>query len=238
MKPKEGVITAQTSADERLLRALAEQLKLPLLRIARSAELAQLETDANLQHISQTADTALRLLDGFLLSSHLHGEVALQLEPVSIASLLTDTAHTLEPLARQHNCDITVSLGGKYNPVMAHRERLESAMLLLGCSLIEGRATEERRHEVVLGAHKSARGIVTGAFDNQPGLSADVFRRGRALYGSARQTMPTFSAGNGAGVFVADSLFRTMAADLRVARHDKLTGLAATLSPSSQLQLV
>lgn len=221
--------------DERLLRALAEQLKLPLLQVARVAELGD---PKSLTTISYIADTALRLVDGFLLSSELHQQETLRLEPVSVSSVLTDTAHKLTPLAKQNDCDIEVHLSGKYGPVMADQKGLESAFMLLGYSLIEARAGEGQRHRVVLAAHRGAQGLVTGVFDNQPGLTADMLRRGRALYGAARQTMPDMSATSGAGVFVADALFRAMEAPLRTARHNHLSGLATTLHPSSQLQLI
>lgn len=226
-------------AQERLLQALAEQLKLPLLQIARQAELGRSDDiTANLEHIGYIADTALRLVDGFLLSADLHDEQTLRLEPVSLSSALTDVAHRLEPLAKQNDCDIAVSLGGKYAPAMAHRESLDSALMLLGYSLIEGRSGNGKRHEIMLGAHRSSNGLVAGIFDNQPGLSTDIFRRGRALHGNARQSMPSTMAANGAGVFVADSLLRAMAAPLHVARHHNLTGLAATFHQSGQLQLI
>src|SRR5688500_1971686 len=228
-----------TVPDERLLRALAEQLKLPLLQIARTAEFAAETGDTkSLTSISYIAETALRLVDGFLLSVDRHTQEILHLEPVSVSSILQDTAHKLAPLAKQNNCDIEISLHGRYAPVMAHQESLEAALMLLGYGMIETRTSEKSRHTVVLAAHKSVKGLVAGVFDNQPGLSADMFRRGRALYGSARQAMPVASADNGASVFVADALFKAMEAPLHVARHNKLAGLAATLHPSSQMQLV
>jgi hypothetical protein len=225
--------------DQRLLRALAEQLKLPLLQIARSAELAHETRDpSSLATIGYIAETALGLVDGFLLGASEGEQVALQIESVPVSSILNDTAHKLAPLARQNNCDIELSLHGKYGPVMAHRQTLESALMLLGYSMIETRGLQKRRHRVILAAHMSARGLVTGVFDNQPGLSSDAFRRGRALYGGARQTMPAAMGANGASVFVADNLLKAMDAPLHVARHDKFTGLATTLHPSTQVQLV
>lgn len=224
-----------TGSDDRLLRALAEQIKLPLLQIARMAEL---DDPAYLPAIRHVADTAMSLLDGFLLSAERDQE-SLQLEPVSLSSVLTETAHKLDFWAKQNNCDIEVRLAGKYVPVMAHEQSLQSALVLLGYSLMETRTSERKRHRVVLAAHRNPHGgLVAGVFDNQPGLSADVFRRGKALYGTARQPVPALSGANGAGVFVADALLHTMAASLRVARHNRLTGLAGTFHPSSQLHLV
>lgn len=229
----------QAIPDERLLRALAEQLKLPLLQIARTAELAQeMHDQKSLQNISYIAETALRLVDGFLLSADRHTQEIFQLQPVSVSSVLHDTAHKLAPLAKQNDCDIELSLQGKYGPVMAHRESLESALMLLGYSMLEARALKQERHRVVLAAHKNSKGLVAGVFDNQPGLSADMFRRGRALYGSARQALPSATGSSGASVFVADTLLKAMEAPLHVARHNKFTGLATTLHPSTQVKLI
>ena len=239
-----GVTTLATAgysseAQERLLRALAEQLKLPLLQIAREAELAATNNDQKaLGSISYTADMALRLVDSYLLSVQLQSLPVLELEPVSISAVLQDTAHRLNQLAKQYDCDLEVHLSGKYGPVMAHRQSLESAFATLGYAFIESMPTAENKHKVILGAHRSAKGLVTGLFGNQEGTSADMYRRGMALFGTARQPIPTLSPQSGAGVFVAESLLKNMDATLQVSRHNKLSGLAVTLIQSQQLQLV
>ena len=88
-----------TVPDERLLRALAEQLKMPLLQIARTAEFAAETGDTkSLTNISYIAETALRLVDGFLLSADRQAQEVFHLEPVSVSSILQDTAHKLAPL--------------------------------------------------------------------------------------------------------------------------------------------
>lgn len=225
--------------EERLLKALAEQLKVPLLQIAREAELGVLNQDTSaLSDIEYAADMALRLIDGYLLSMQLHAAPNLQLEPVSLSAVLDDVAHQLQHLARQYNCDLAVSLSGKYEPVMGHREALETAYLCLGYAFIESIPPSDQRHSVTFAAHRSAYGLVAGVFGNQPNWSSEVYRRGRALYGHAKQSMPGLTAQNGAGIFVADSLLKSVASSLRMGRHHNLSGVAATLVPSKQLQLV
>ena len=91
---------------------------------------------------------------------------------------------------------------------------------------------------IKLAAHRGKQGIVAGMFSDSEGLGSDMFRRAYQLYGRSRQPMPQLSAGAGAGVFIAESLLDSMSARLRVARHQKLMGLAATLAPSKQLSLV
>jgi signal transduction histidine kinase len=223
---------------ERLLRALAEQLKLPLMQIARQAELADVTGVKSYKSISYTADMALRLIDSYLLSVELQALPSLQLEPVSVSAMLQDTAHSLSELAKQYNCDLQINLKGKYQPVMAHHKSLEAALTSLGYAFIESAAPSEERRTVVLGAHQSSRGLVVGVFGDQPEISADALKRGIALFGTAKQAIPSFSASAGAGVFVANALLANLEAPLHTSRHNKLSGLAATLLPSHQLSII
>ncbi len=212
---------------------------MPLLQIAREAEFATEVTEPHaLRSISYTADMALRLVDSYLLSVQLQALPVLELEPVSVSAMLQDTAHRLNVLAKQYDCELEVHLSGKYEPVMAHRQSIEAAFATLGYSFIEATPASDKTHRVVLGAHRSHRSLVAGIYGNQPDLSADMYRRGKALFGTARQALPSMSPSAGAGIFVADSLLKNMDTPLHVSRHNSLAGLAATLSPSQQLSLV
>lgn len=227
------------TASERLLRALAEQLKLPLLQIAREAELADSTQDISaLGRISYTADMALRLVDSYLLSVQLQSLPSLELEPVSVSAVMQDAAQHLSKLAKQYDCDLEVHMAGRYQPVMAHRKSLEAAYTTLGQAFIESHPDTSHSHTVVFGAHRSQRGLVAGIFSSQEAANADALKRGRALFGTARQSLPGLSPMAGAGIFVADSLLSNIQAPLHPSRHNKLLGLAATLLPSQQLQLV
>lgn len=231
------------ASEERLLLALAENLKLPLLQIARRAELAQIRPKNSgtvLQDIELTADGALQLLDSYLLSMRLAKGSTVELEPVSVPAILADTAHKLENLAKQYNCSLELQVKGRYEPVMAHAQGLKSALTSLGMVFIEAQNSvpHKKPATIQLAAHHSRGGIVAGLFADVDGLSTDMFRRSKALYGHARQPLTQMSAGAGAGVFIADSLLMRMATNLRVAHHHKLTGLAATFMPSRQLELM
>jgi len=230
---------ATVPVDNRLLQAMAEELKLPLLQIARQAELAagDVVDPATLQAIELSATQALWFVDSYLLSQKLMQQASLELEPVAVSAALQDTAQALNALAKQHNCHLELHLSGRYAPVMAHRIALQTALIGLGSTLISA-AQNDPQSRLVLAAHRSRGGIVAGIFSQTEGLSQSVYQRGRALYGKARQPMQEFSSGAGAGVFVADALFGSMDSRLRVAKHHNLTGLAATLQPSRQLALI
>lgn len=226
------------SEQERLLRALAEQLKLPLMQIAREAELAQItKAPHSLKTITYTADMALRLIDSYLLSVQLESLPVLDIEPVSVSAVLQDTAQQLNELAKQYNCDLQVDLKGRYQPVMAHKQSLEAAYASLGYAFIEAVPHDEKKHVVVLGAHHSRHGLIAGVYGTGT-VSADTFKRGKALFGTAKQALPKLSSTSGAGIFVANSLLTQIESPLHVSRHNNLTGLAATLLPSQQLALV
>ncbi len=237
-----GALTDQDS--ERLLNVLAEQMRVPLMQIARRIELGKLTDTAELtlNNIEFTAETALRLLDNYLLSIKLsRNQDRLQLEPVSVSEVLHDTAHQLSKLAKQQNCELELHLGGKYEPIMAHRSGLQAALNCLGYVFIEAQHNQvdkSKKPTVKIAAHRSRGGIVTGMFANFEELNSGVYKRAHNLYGVANQPLSNITASNGAGVFVADSLFTSMAAHLRVARHQKFTGLAATFLPSRQMVLV
>lgn len=211
---------------ERLLRALAEQLKLPLIQIAHHAELAH---ENALSEISLSAERALSLVDNYILASTMQQQ-ELRFEPVAISSVLYDVAEALGPMARQYNCELELRLDGKYEPVMANQQGLRAALVTLGQSYIE--AGTDSHSRVILAGYKSRNGITAGLFAKHSEQTAELFRR------ALKSDEPAGKTAASAGLYIADSILRAMAARLYVARHHNLNGLAATFVPSVQLHLV
>lgn len=227
---------------EQLLLSVAEQLKLPLLQIARQAELARSEgVQADLKAIETTADMAIRLLDNYLFGARLALEerYMLQMEPVSISSVLYDTGQQLDAMAKLYGVDLQLNIGGKFGPVMANRHGLQAAMVSLGSSLIEALSNLEAKSlHLQLAAHRCRYGIVAGMYSNVEQLTTEALRQGRKLNGHARQPLATLTHSNGAGVFVADAILQAMDAQLKVSRHHRLYGLGAVLQANPQTQLI
>lgn len=235
VRPSEVIVYT----DDRLFDAIAEQLKTPLLQISQHIELARRGATPQLEHVETVADMALQLIENYQMSRQFSAEqLAMQLEPISVSLALHTAAERLTSIAREYGCELQLDIKGKHGPIMAHRPSLEAAMTSLGYSFIEAQQKGTKRPELILAAHRSRSGIVLGVYSNQDELTTDMFRRAKYLYGRAKQTVPTLGHTPTAGVFVADSLFQNMATKLAVARHSKLTGLAATLQLSPQLQLV
>lgn len=230
----------ENESQSRLLRSLAEELKLPLMQIARSAELALLSGDLKaIQHAEVLADTALRLIDSYVLSTQtMLGQQILHLEPVSVSATMYDTAQYLNKVAKLYDCSIDLTISGKCGLVMAHPAGLQAALTSLAYSFINALGSSNKKSKIVLTAHKTKQGIITGVQTSDQELSANLMKQAKKLYGVARQPMADLTHSSGAGIMVANSLFDAMATNLRVVKTKANTGLAATLLPSQQLALL
>lgn len=233
----------QKNAGDLLFASLAEQVKLPFVQIAHAAELSRLnpepkELERLFDTISVTSQAAMKLIDGYLLSVELQKEPSLPLEPVSLGSVLYDSMHDLQAYAAAHDCTLELSVQGKYGPVMARPEVVKTAIESLGYSFIEAASSLGTQAKVLLLVRRTAQGITAGVFSDAGKLSATLFKQAKILKGQARQPLGNFSAGSGAGVFVADALFDWLESPMRVSKHRTMHGLAATLISSKQLSLV
>lgn len=219
---------------------LAEQVKLPLVQILHAAELLGDLQNPQLSTISVAGQTAVRLIDGYLLSVQLQREGQLELEPVSVSSLMYDTAEALRPAATAADVRLELEVAGRYGPVLTHSRALASALINIGHSFIEAASVEEkpRRRVVKLVVRRISTGISAGMFSQRPALSSELLARARSMQGASHQPLPGFVSDAAAGIFVADQLLSHIEAPLRPARLKDATGVAATLLPSRQLSLV
>lgn len=227
---------------QNLLLSITEQLKLPLMNIARHAELAGMYPEqSDFAAIQATADAALQLLDNYILGVRLACQEAqlAAMEPVSVASVLYDAAEELKPIAASYGVKLDLHVEGRYGPVMAHRRGLQAALVSLGYTLVEALPAQELPQlRLQLSAHRCRYGIVAGLYCEAEQVAAQTLRRGRQLYGYARQPLGGISHTSSAGVFVADAILHAMQSQLTVSHHRHLHGLGTVLPLSPQLQLV
>src|ERR1700690_3413916 len=129
-----GTASGSPILSQQLLLGVAEELKLPLLQIARQAEQLQLAGgQSDLKTIQATADTALRLLDNYVLGVRLALEPQqLDIEAISVSSVLYDAGQQLDALAKAYGVALELNIAGKFGPVMAHRQGLQAALVSLG----------------------------------------------------------------------------------------------------------
>ena len=236
----EGTGSTAPVLSQQLLLSVAEELKLPLLQIARQAEQGQLAGGTDLAVIQATADSALRLLDNYALGVRLALEPArLDVESISVSSVLYDTGQQLDALAKSYGVALELNIAGRFGPVLAHRQGLQAALVSLGAALIEALpAQDQPQLKLQLATHRSRYGIVAGLYSSTNQLSNEALRRGRLLQRRSRQPLLNLTHTSGAGIFVADTILRAMALHLRASRHHRLYGLGTVLQPSHQVQLV
>lgn len=224
---------------ERLLSAVAEHLRQPLLYVRQAAELA--EDDQSIiapAELRSAADAGLMLVEHFLSWQRLEqsGE-----KPVSAQVGLTSVMHqvqgTLQAIATSGQTSLELIVNGRYSPVISDPQVLSSALSALALSFIEASSAHEHSR-VVLGVHKTRWGLVAGVYSQSLSVRADSFLRHRQLVGSARQLLPTSSHSPMSGVAVAEALFGQLDVKLRPSKHKGMDGLAVTLAPSPQLQLL
>lgn len=237
------LVDSQLSADSlSLLKVVAEDMKLPLVQIARTIELGRLIgnfSPESLSIVEQGAVSALELLDNYMLGLKLaeHQE-ALKLEPVCMASVLYDTATSLSAFAKQRHVEIELQVDGSYAPVMAHQSGLQAALVSLGRVIIEAQPQNHKLNIVKLSIHRTNQGTAAGIYSDIDPISPSHLRNATQLSGKARQPLNWFSNGSASGIFMAQSILLAMAGRLRTSRYHKQAGLAVVLKPSLQLQLV
>ncbi len=216
---------------DRLLIALAEQLKTPLVQIAQLSELAAVDSSASISIITKQA---LRAVDAFLLAE---AQTVLELEPVSVGAVLYDVAHELSPLAREYGVELEIDARGRTVPIMAHQGNLQTLVSLLGSTLIQSVGdTSSEPQRVVLGCHTTKGGIVVGAFGSANETAGASLGVARKLYGRASQTSADTTAT--ASVMLADKLAVQLQSVLKVYRHSSLQGMGALFAHSKQLRLL
>lgn len=219
--------------------SLAEQVKLPLVQIRHAVELLGQDAGQAAKLIDTTALATLRLIDGYLLSVRLQQEGQLQLEPVSVSSLLYDTAEQLKDYAALHHCDIDLVIGGRYEPVMAERRALQAALLALGYGFVgASAATARKRQTLKLVVRRRGGGLSAGVYGRDMIIPKGLLKQARQLQGHRHQALPDFASDSGAGVLIADRLLAQLGSTMQPAKMQGSYGLAALLTPSRQLSLV
>lgn len=236
----------QSTLPQRLLALITEELKVPLERIARTGELAHLgATDSSvaLNDISLICQTAIRLVDNYALGLKLVNfePGTLELEPVAASSVLAEVIAELEPLAASHGIKLELELYGRHLPVIANARALAAAMSSAGASLLEvisSKYGSDYQTSLKLCLHHGRGVAEAGWYWSGSEIDAEVLRRGWALLGRSRQPLAPNLSGQASGIFIADLLLESMNSKLKSSKFHNLTGLAASLKPSSQLVLV
>lgn len=212
--------------------ALAMHLRHSLVQIQQVAALESANSS-----IQSIAETTLHLLDCYALVQP-ERQLHLELEPVSMGSIIQDVMHQLDPFAKEHNCALRDSYTGASTLVFADRALARGALLAMGHAIIEGATAEDSRTSTVLfGARRSAEGQKIGVFSSGASVSTKHLTSTKKIAGGAQQQC-TGITGSGGGILLADTLLRYMNSHVQASSYRKLPGIAAFFRQNTQLQLV
>ncbi len=235
-----GDVVAVDNSDD--LYNIAEDLRVPFYRILNELSLEEGEGILGSQKNARIiADAALKLLDGYILTTKLkHNQQQFDIEPVSAHAVLYESSQQLGKLARLHNFDISLNLQKSVGQIMANYQALRSAVTSLAYSfLYDYDPANQHKNTLSFNLYSSSKDIVEiGVYSSDSNLSSDGLRRLRQLKGRARQPLSELTFGSNSGLIIADELFCGMNTRLCASRYNKLKGVKAILMPSKQLSLL
>ena len=225
---------------DKLFLSLAEQLSQTFLQITRAAEIGKdAATIESWYKIKDISEAAMFLTDAYAMQQRLERSLLqAQIEPVTISSLLYDTAQKLQPLAKRYDVELQLDGLSKLAPVMSDRYILQTALVSLGQVFILAESQNEDSRPLRLMGHRGRYGTVAGFYGEQMDLTASSYRYALKNYRQAKQPLSKIVNGPATGVIIADKLLHSLESKLHVARYHKLLGLAVTLPTCNQLQLV
>jgi hypothetical protein len=216
-----------------LLSLLSEELKQPLIRIARLAELDQHANCA--KEVIASTQSALALIDAYSIG--LNTQQQLDLEPVGASAVLHDAAHELSKYQSVFDAKVRLDIKGRCKPVMVNKSAFKHVITLIGQMFMQ-LPSDSASQVITLGMHNSKHGIIAGVYAD---VAADQFaslRIPNLLTGHARQILPGTIHGSGANVVLANSIARLFDSTVKKSRHSNQNGYGMTLRTSSQVQLV
>lgn len=227
----EGQNSRQDSSDK-AVRALAFELKQPLISIAR---LAELNDDKSAENIQYMAEQTLMLIDSFLLHAQSeYGQLALDLAPANIGSVLYEVNMQMRVTAQKNNFSILVD-DRTQEPVMTNRPALTSILRVFSAALI---SNESDRRQIVMRGYKGKNGrIGVGVFTDSK-LTISDLKRALELQGSAHMPLSTLNDKTHVSLAIADGLCKAIGGVMSVKHMGRLSGLATELPRSEQLSFV
>ncbi len=225
------------SEDVKLFLSVSEQLGAVFAQIASLAE----SGESHLGVIRDVSQSAALLSDAYMHNLRLKEHLVFpEVQPVSVGALIYDIAATLDPLARQYGVKIDVVDSPRLLPVASDRVIVESALTMLGQVMVLARSQNADSDEVSLrlAAKRTRSGVSTGFYWEGLELSAPALRRACSFGGKSSQSFGELLGGPSAGIVLANTLLGRVSSSLKVSRHNKQTGLSASLPLCDQLRMV
>lgn len=215
-----------------LLDVIAEELRLPLMRVQLLAQ-----TENRNEDIKVLSRDLIELLDALQDSYNQSNQSRLELEPVNPAQLCDEVSHDIYAYANLHDVRV-LSKNLNKQPVLANYSILKSGFKHMSLALVDLiKNYDKSKREIYLNADTTELGTRLGVYAAHTDFDAADLRNLRKLFLKttrpiARQTnAPTMR------LFIADKSLAHMGFKMRTAINSRERGLAVVLPLSSQLNL-
>ncbi|HEX5797032.1 MAG TPA: hypothetical protein VFX86_01430 [Candidatus Saccharimonadales bacterium] len=227
------------SAPDQLLRALARELKNPLILIARRSELEKNASNGPQAYetLQQTAENALQLIDSYMLMAQSeYGQRSLPLETVGIGSVVYEVVRDLTPHTKVREIDFATEV--KAGDVMANREGLKAIIWCL-CELMVAQNGDggQIKKKVRIKTMKQDRKVSISVLSSDMDITNSDIDAARRIQGMSHLAGGKLSD-SGIRLAIADVLTSSLGSRLKVRKINGLKGLCFELAGSRQLQLV
>ncbi len=226
------------ASPDQLLSSLVNELKNPLILIARQAESEKSgPSKAEFESIQKTAEKSLQLIDSYLLMAQAeYGQRTLELEPVGVGSIIYEVAKDLAPYAKAKDIDFAVDVKDAH--VVANRQGLKAVIMCL-CELFieQNNSNPTKRRQVKIETKRAQENVNVSVLSSELEITNKDIELARQLQGNshlASGKMP----GSGVRLAIADVITSSFGSHLQVRQTNGLKGLNFKLAGSKQLQLV
>ncbi|MDQ3093945.1 MAG: hypothetical protein M3Q70_02085 [bacterium] len=226
--------------DNKILAAIAEDLRAPLLKIAYTAELASFTKNINSYgEIEMTARSLLSEIDSLLLGiKHSYGQLDLHLSPMAPSAVLYEAIQRLKPLAHSRKFLLLSEPQKNHQLAMVHPTVLCHVISSLSRTLIEissGHSKERfLNYQIAVEKQMPTLSIVTTT--NAESLIKEVFSKISKTNGNLTNLI--VGSDFASGIYVVQQLLASMNASIKPTKNSKGAGFKILLTPSTQLSIV
>ncbi len=211
--------------------ALADALRTPLLRLHLNSQGVQ-----DPQVLQTITEHALRDIEAFMTTFSQAKSAQLQIEPISLGSILVDTSVKLNPYAKVNEISLHVDDRSKHQLVLGNARLLSQGLEMITRTLCDF-ASDHPDPVVTMRADTRHGYPRLGVYRNDIDLTAHDVALAKKLIGGARVNAGLFQQLGALRMVIVGRLLEPMGLTLRSAKSSGNKGLALQLLPSSQVGL-
>ena len=211
--------------------ALADALRTPLLRLHLNSQGVQ-----DPQILQTITEHALRDIEAFMTTFAHAKSAQLQIEPISLGSILVDTSVKLNPYAKVNEISLHVDDRSKHQLVLGNARLLSQGLEMITRTLCD--FARDHPDPIVIMRADTRHGYPRlGVYRNDIDLTAHDVALAKKLIGGARVNAGLFQQLGALRMVIVGRLLEPMGLTLRSAKSAGNRGLALQLIPSTQVGL-